>query len=120
MMIAAPPPLWPSLSGLATAELVGLLHELAANVPVHRMLREPPRAEEEEDAGDVGANDPAYVHQESCWARPAAPAHPTSPRPSQNDAGQGVRASHRICIFTGVEGNHPTSQSVAFQPGYRW
>jgi hypothetical protein len=41
MMIAAPPPLWPSPSGLATAELVGLLRELAANVPVHRMLRSP-------------------------------------------------------------------------------
>jgi len=41
MMIAAPPELWPSPNGLATAELAGLLNELAANVPVHRMLRSP-------------------------------------------------------------------------------
>lgn len=41
MMIAAPPPLWPSPRSLTTPELVGLLHGLAANVPVHQMLRSP-------------------------------------------------------------------------------
>ena len=41
MMVAAAPSVWPATSGVAATELAGLLSELAARVPVHRMLRSP-------------------------------------------------------------------------------
>jgi hypothetical protein len=39
MMIAAPPRPWVFVRGCSAGELAGLLNELAANVPVERMLR---------------------------------------------------------------------------------
>jgi len=39
MMIAAPPSVWSFLGGCTAAQVAGLLTALAADVPVHRMLR---------------------------------------------------------------------------------
>lgn len=39
MMLAVPPPAWPSLAGCDAAELAGALNVLAGRVPVHRMFR---------------------------------------------------------------------------------
>ena len=39
MMMAVPPAGWPELAGAGAAEVVRLLNEVAARVPVHRMFR---------------------------------------------------------------------------------
>ena len=39
MMIAAPPPVWSFLAGCSAGQVAGVLSALAAQVPVHRMLR---------------------------------------------------------------------------------
>ena len=70
MMKAVPPRRWPDLSDRPAAEVAALLNELAVRVPVERMLRSAPRAQEAEAAAEARGIATIISPPRSYWTRP--------------------------------------------------